>query len=56
LFVQLYCIAFVLLILFDHFFEVCGVDVVIDVSVDIGHAGVFWGEPPLSIDYELISK
>jgi hypothetical protein len=53
---QLYFICVSLLCFLDHFLEVCGIDVVIDVAVDIGHARVFRGEPPLSIDDEFVSK
>jgi len=38
----------------DHGVKIGGVDVVIDISIGIGNAGVFRTEPPLAVDDELV--
>ena len=38
----------------DHGVKVGGIDVVIDVSIGIGNAGVFGTEPPLAVHNELV--
>jgi hypothetical protein len=38
----------------DHGVEVGGVNVVIDIAVGVGNAGVFRTEPPLAVHNELV--
>ena len=44
----------VLLKCIDHGVKISGVDVVVDIAIGIGNAGVFWTEAPLSVHDEFI--